>query len=81
MASTVVIKAKNHPVVATFLTLGAIATAAVALAQFTDVIDNAVISHAELKQILCVHSMVPHAAAQNQNELLIPETSSPSFEL
>ena len=70
MASTVVIKAKKHPVVATFLTLGAVAGAAVALAQFTDIIDNAVISHEELEQILGVHSANPHRAAQNQIDLI-----------
>lgn len=81
MASKTIARAKQYPVVTAFITLGALAGAAVAVAQFTGLIDEAVVSHAELAQIFTVHSARPHKLAQLQMDLIRQENRCSSVDI
>lgn len=81
MASKTIARAKQYPVVTALITLGALAGAAVAVAQFTGLIDQAVVSHAELAQIFEVHSSKPHQLAQLQMDLIRQENRCSSVDI
>ena len=81
MASKTIARAKRYPVVAAFITLGALAGAAVAVAQFTGIVDQAVVSHAELAQIFTIHSAKPHLIAQQQMNEIRQENRCSSIDI
>ena len=81
MASKTIAREKQHPWAAGFITLGALAGAAVAVAQFTGIVDRAVVSHEELAQIFTVHSAKPHQLAQLQMDLIRQENRCASVDI
>lgn len=81
MSSKTLARARQHPFIAAFITLGAMAAAAVAVAELVGVADRAVISHAELAEIFNVHNSAPHTLAQEQIDLLRKENTCGTIDI
>lgn len=85
MISKTIAKVRQHPGMTMLLSLGAAAGAAVAILNFTGVIDQAVISHAELAEVFRAHvsssEAVAHPAAQIQMDLIRQESRCGSLDI
>lgn len=81
MISKTLAAAKQRPVIAMFITVGSLAAAAVAIWNFSGIVDKAVISHAELAQIFSQHEKSLHPAAQEQMLLIRQESNCASCDI
>ncbi len=68
MISRTLAAAKQRPVVTMFITLGTLAGSAIAILNFTGIIDRAVVSHAEMAEIFTAHTMASEAIAHPQSQ-------------
>ena len=70
----VLAKAKQRPIVAALITVGAVASALLAIFKFTGVIDAAVVSEPELIIVFEAHNAAAHPVTQVQIDLIRQET-------
>jgi len=91
MASRTVALAKRHPGIAMFITVGAIAGAALSIWQLGGVVDKSVITHAEFTDIFSRHETeltgifadheVKHVALDDQMTLIRQESKCGSVDI
>ena len=81
MGSKTLEKAKQHPGLATLIMLGSAAGAFVAIWTLIGVVDNAVISHAELSEIFVKHSGDTHTGTQQQIDSIRQQSQCGSIDI
>lgn len=81
MSNKAIDSIRRRPVISSFITLGALAAAFTAFAQFTNVIDLQVVSHKEMAQVFEIHNSKPHKLAQDQIDILRKESTCNTIDI
>ncbi len=85
MISRTLAAAKQRPVVTMFITLGSVAGAAIAILNFTGVLDRAVVTHVELTEKFAAHTRAltasSHPDSQVQMNLIRQESRCGSVDI